>query len=137
MSFLGFVQSLKGIRWWVDTIVFSGGEPLLNKNLGVMLTYARDYGIKTIVATNAQFLEGRLDSLIMDPPDKLIVAYEPPSKGFKDQSDNIRFLKEARVSGKPEIILRMVVTKKNVHKIDEFKKIANEIADSWDLKSLG
>ena len=131
-----FAKITRDIYWWVDRIVFSGGEPLLNKDLGLMLSYARSYKVKTIVVTNAQFIKDRLSDLIASPPDQLIIAYEPPSEKYKDQSEHIKYLKENRY-GLPEIILRMVLTKKNVDRVDEFKRTAKEIADHGELKSFG
>lgn len=48
-----------GMRW----ITFSGGEPLLRKDLGRIVDHAKEMGIVTFVSTNGWLLPKRIDDL--------------------------------------------------------------------------
>ena len=136
MRFDEFKKIIDDISWWCYRIVFSGGEPLLNRELWRMLDYAREKNIETTVATNAQFIKNNVINLTTHPPDKLIVAWEHASKTYKFPVDDIKKIKSLRRK-KPEIILRKVLTKQNIDRFHEFYMIAKDVADYTEVKALG
>lgn len=61
-------------------IAFTGGEPLLNKDLFRMTAEARRRGFIVSIVTNGLLLEERLSELLGAPPDLLAVSYYPDAR---------------------------------------------------------
>jgi len=153
MEFEEFKKIIDDIAFFTTDIQFSGGEPLLNKDIFRMFRYAREKNIYTVLATNAQLLGYRnnLEDIMENPPDKMLIAYESVDKETyeairrKGKHDvlvnNIQALieeKKRRKQKYPIIILQMVLTKKNMHQVELFWKSVKALgADYGSVKALG
>ncbi|MCB9249236.1 MAG: radical SAM protein [Ignavibacteriales bacterium] len=76
--------SFENFKNWIDQIKTTGfyvqlyfqGEPFINKDLPKMLNYAREQNVYTSISTNGLLLnEKNIDTLLENPPDKLIFFY--------------------------------------------------------------
>jgi len=127
------------------------GEPLLNKDIFKMVRYASDKGMCVSMLTNGVLLNadarnGVLDSglnfmaISMDGASKHTYESIRIGASFETLVDNIRlFVKERnhRRLSYPSIDLQMVVTQKNIHEVDAFKKLARDLGvERAYLKSL-
>lgn len=128
------------------------GEPLMNKEVHKMFKYASDKRMLTSLFTNATFLtDENIDKLLDSGLSRIFTAfesfnkeiYEGTKKGakFDVTRKNIEKLikkKEGRGQKFPQIIIRMVVTKKNANEVDDFIKHVKEMgADAAAIKPLG
>lgn len=118
-------------------ILWSWGEPLLNKDLPKMAAYAREKGILTVSSTNLNRLTPELAAeLVTDGPDALIIALDgttPEShEKYREGSDynqiiyNTKMLvrmKEEKHSARPLLNLRMVVSSENEDQMDDFREL--------------
>jgi len=125
------------------------GEPLLNRNLPQMISYAREMGVFTTVSTNAFSLDEEIaDALIDSRLDYCIVSvdgaseetyamYRSPGK-FARVVENIATLtkrKRARRSVTPFVNIQFIVMRGNEHEIPAMRKLAHELgADKLSLK---
>jgi radical SAM protein with 4Fe4S-binding SPASM domain len=153
MDFDEFKKIIDDIAFFTTNLQFSGGEPLLNKDIFRMFRYAREKNIHTMLFSNAQLIgyKDNLQRLLDDPPDGVLLAYESIDKETyetirkKGKHDvlvnNIRMLIEEKKKRKqrfPVVTLQMVLTKKNLHQIDLFWKSARAFgADYGSVKALG
>lgn len=153
MEFDEFKKIIDDIAFFTTDIQFSGGEPLLNKDIFKMLKYSRERNIFTLLATNAQLVgySNNLEHIMEDPPDKMLISYESIEKEtyetirrkgkFNILMENINNLieeKKRRKQKRPIIILQMVLTKKNMHQLDMFWYSVKELgADYGSVKALG
>jgi len=153
MDFEEFRKIINDIAYFTTDIQFSGGEPLLNRDIFKMFSYCREKNIYTLLATNAQLLGNgnNLQDILANPPDNIVIAYESVDKetyetirrrGKHDVLvNNIKMLiEEKKKSGQkyPIILLRMVLTKKNMHQVDLFWKSVKALgADYGAVKAVG
>ena len=127
------------------------GEPLLNKEIFTMIRYAADKGMLVSMLTNGILLnanarKGVLDSglhfmaISMDGATKETYEAIRIGASFERLVENIRLLvKERNLRGQesPSIDLQMVVTKRNIHEIDAFERLARDLGvERAYLKSL-
>ena len=114
------------------------GEPLLNKDLPIMIREAHEAGLYTIVSTNAQALtESMAEALVTSGLDRIIVSMD----GLTDESYNayrvggslekckeaLRFLRNSKsrhleISKSPIIELQCLRLKSNEHEWAQFKR---------------
>jgi len=153
MSFEEFKKIIDDIYFFTTDIQFSGGEPLINKDIFKMFAYARERNIYTLLATNGQLLSHRnnLENIIKYPPDRVLLSYEALDKStyetirvkgnYEVLLRNIKnLIKSKKESGNiyPLIILQMVLTKKNMHMEEGFWKVVKKLgADYGSIKALG
>lgn len=153
LKFEEFKKIIDDMSPFVTNIQFSGGEPILNKEIFEMLGYARKKNIWTLFPTNVQLLGYRenLEQLLDSPPDELLIAYEATDKetyeeirqkgDYEKLYNNVAaIVKEKKRRGQyyPIITLQMVVTKKNYHLKEDLYRVAKEIGvDRAGAKSLG
>lgn len=158
MSFEEFKKIIDDIAWFTTDIQFSGGEPIMNKDLFKMLDYCREKTINTLLATNGILLsyKNNTNDLLEHPPNKIMLSYESPDKAvyelirkkanskdgdFEMLFNNIKnIIDKKKESGKvlPVIMLQMVLTKKNVGQVKEFWKSVKDLgADYGSVKALG
>ena len=62
----------------LQVVLYDEGEPLLNKNIWEMISYAHNSRIRTVVSTNLSFMmtDDQIDSLLLSGLDYLIVALD-------------------------------------------------------------
>lgn len=153
LEFKEFKKIIDDMSPFVTNIQFSGGEPILNKEIFEMLAYARKKNIWTLLPTNIQLLGYRdnLENLLDSPPDELLIAYEATDKdtyekirkkGDYDKLYNnvVSIVEEKKRRGQyyPIITLQMVITRKNQHLKDELYRVGKEIGvDRVGAKALG
>jgi MoaA/NifB/PqqE/SkfB family radical SAM enzyme len=118
-------QNLKDMkRLGVDVIDFTGGEPLLHRQLPELLKIAKDLGFITTVTTNAllypklaEKLKGLIDMLhfSLDSP---IASEHDASRGVKLFDKFLESIEVAKNLGeKPDILF--TVFSHNIHQIEE------------------
>jgi MoaA/NifB/PqqE/SkfB family radical SAM enzyme len=118
-------QNLKDLkRLGVQVIDFTGGEPLLHRELPQFLDYAKELGFITTVTTNAllypkmaERLKGKIDMLhfSLDSP---IESEHNESRGvalFKQFTESIEIAK--KLGERPDILF--TVFSHNIHQIEE------------------
>src|SRR3989338_10550250 len=128
------------------------GEPFLNPQAGKIIRHATSRGMHVIVSSNCMLLtekvaeevvDARLDELIVSADGASKQSSEAMRKGstFETVVKNIKFLsdlKRRKGVSKPQIIMQVIVSKKNEHEIEAFKQLAREVgADRCEFKSLG
>jgi radical SAM protein with 4Fe4S-binding SPASM domain len=86
LSFANFVRFFDSLpRVPRVLVLYHGGEPLLNKELELMISYAKDNGVdKVVFNTNASLLNSKRD---LSKVDELRVSFDGDSA---EQNDNIR-----------------------------------------------
>ena len=120
---------------WVIQFYFQG-EPLLNKELPLMIREAHDAGLYTIVSTNAQAMTPDMaHALVTAGLDRIIISMD----GLTDESYNayrigaslektkaaLRYLHESKIKNqKSKILIELQVLrlKSNEHEWSEFKR---------------
>lgn len=128
------------------------GEPLLNKDLPLMIREAHDAGLYTIVSTNAQALTETLASRLVDAGlDRIIISMD----GLTDETYNayrvggslektkaaMRYLKDSKsrhleISRSPIIELQVLRLKTNEHEWQAFKRVYKSLgADRLTFKT--
>ena len=139
---------------WVIQFYFQG-EPLLNKDLPIMIREAHDAGLYTIVSTNAQAMTPELaTALVASGLDRIIVSMD----GLSDASYNayriggslektkaaLRWLRQSKEksqqlkakSQKPIVELQCLRLKSNEHEWSELKRVYKSLgADRLTLKT--
>ena len=125
VNFDNVKQNLKDIkRLGVQVIDFTGGEPLLHRELPQFLDYAKELGFITTVTTNAllypkmaEKLKGKIDMLhfSLDSP---VESEHNESRGvalFKQFLESIEIAK--KIGERPDILF--TVFSHNIHQIEE------------------
>lgn len=152
LSFAEFKKLIDETQHFCSRINFSlFGEPLANPELSRMITYASKKGIFTVVFTNAtlitrdimhQLLESGLNRMIISFESFEKNLYESTKCGAKQKQTEqiVRDFVQTRNKHhlkKPQIMLRVVLTQKNVHAIDTFIKKAKMMhVDAVSFKPL-
>ena len=134
LSFADFARIFAQITPFVTHIEFTGGEPLLNADIGTMVRLCNDRCVKTVIATNAKLLdEQRIDMLLTNSPSELLIAYESGHVDAYERHrrggdlgllvNNIKgFVEERNRRGQnfPRLKLQTVVSRETVSHMDEF-----------------
>lgn len=127
------------------------GEPLLHKDLGLMIRYAKEKGMYVFISTNAVTLtEGKAGELRDSGLDFLMIGFDGATKetyekmrrgaDFGNICNNISTivnLKRRRKSLLPHICLQFIVSSINSHELLAAKRLSKRLgADSFIEKSL-
>lgn len=155
-GFLTFYNFKKVIDEIGDYIIhlrlWNWGEPLLNKDIFRIISYAKKKEIFTNLSTNSHFLNKEIaKKLIKSKLDELIISldgaseetYKEYRKGgdFKKVIDSIKFLvnEKNRLNKKlPYINLQFIIMKHNEKEIDKIKNLAKKInVDELSFKTVG
>ena len=111
-------------------ISFTGGEPLMRKDLPEMVNYARGKGLFVSVATNGTYVPKKLErlkgvnsfNLTLDGPEEIHDSQR--GKGnFQSVLVAVRAIKEAGIP----VYLNTVLTKNNAEKLEEVIEIAQKL----------
>ncbi len=134
------------IRMW------NWGEPLLNKDVFDMISYAKKKKIFVNLSTNSNFLTQEIAGRLIDSElDELIISLDGASEktykkyrkngNFSDVINSIQFLvrEKKRLNKKiPYIKLQFIIMKHNEHEIDKIKFLAQKIGvDELAFKTVG
>ena len=142
MKYDDFVNIFLQIQSFATHIEFTGGEPLLNKDIYKMIALCSEAKIKTTIATNAKLLSAqKITSLLDAPPSSLLIAYEAGQVEAYEQhrvggsldllEHNIKgFIQERTRRGLayPRVQLQTVVSRKTVPYMDSFWRDAEQLA---------
>lgn len=128
------IPSLKGIA------LFFKGEPLLNKELFQMVSYAESKNIKTAISTNSTLLHERAEAILQSGLSKIQVCLDGLSQETLQQYrkgadcnvviqgiERLCNLKRQRGSSHPRIILRFLVFRHNENEIDDVINLAKNL----------
>jgi len=153
MDFKDFKKLVDDTAFFLKQLNFSGGEPLLNKDVFKMFAYARKRGIFTYLFSNSQLLsrDNGIQKIIDNPPDQICIAFDALEKDvyettrrkgdFDKLKENIvKLIDMKKKSGNkyPIIELQMVLTKKTLKMEKDYWKITKELgADIAQIKPLG
>ncbi len=137
MSFDLYKRIIDGIAGKVhDVNLFHRGEPLLNKNIIPMITYAKKRGVKTRIHTNATLLDKKLDrKMILAGLDFISFSFDGytsetyernrPGARFNKSLNNIieflRIKKQLKVK-KPYTVIQVILNASELSK----KKLAKQ-----------
>ncbi len=114
-----------GGRW----ITFGGGEPLLRRDLGELIVYAKSLGFQVFVSTNGHFVPERIEDL--RPVDNLNFSLDGPRevhdavRGSGAFEDTLRAVHAAREAGLP-FSFQCVLARHNLACIEDTLAIAHE-----------
>lgn len=114
-----------GCRW----ITFGGGEPLLRRDLGELIAYAKAKGFQVFVSTNGHFVPDRLDDLRQ--VDNLNFSLDGPReihdavRGAGAFQDTLRAVQAVRDAGLP-FSFQNVLARHNLGSIEAALDIARE-----------
>lgn len=96
LSYEDFVRLFLQIQPFTTHIEFTGGEPLLNRDLSEMIALCNDAKIKTTIATNAKLLtSANVEKILTNAPSILLIAYE---------SGQVEAYEHHRVGGNLEVL---------------------------------
>ncbi len=117
----------------VETVVFTGGEPLLRKHIFELAAYAKEKGISPSLLTNGTLIDREKAVCIADSFDGVIVSIDSwveaeyarlrPGAPLQQVWDGVRYLNEAGVES---LAIRPVITSLNLASLPGFPKIAKE-----------
>ncbi|MGA1840875.1 MAG: radical SAM/SPASM domain-containing protein [bacterium] len=94
MSFSLFKKIIKESEKYLETVLlFHCGEPLLHPQIGDMIGYAKEKGIKTILFTNVTLLsEDKAHELLKNQLDMLVMSFDGGDKSsFEDLRKGAQF----------------------------------------------
>ncbi len=120
------------------TLVLSGGEPLLVKDIKKILKFARNLGIKTVLQSNGILLKRKLNSfapyinwisLSLDGYNEQTNATMRSSKQLRATIEVLPLIKKHNI----KIKLGTVVTKKNYKNIKDIGKLIQPYVTIWKL----
>ncbi|MBM3251211.1 MAG: radical SAM protein [Candidatus Omnitrophica bacterium] len=143
MEFCLFKKIFDDLEDYLSCInLYSWGEPLLNKDLIKMITYAKDInkGIRITTSTNLNITNKEmLKGLVVSGIDEIIVSCDGASEAsyskyrvggdFKLVMDNLRYLAQTKTAfkAKTAVIWNFLVFRHNEHEIEMARKTAQAI----------
>lgn len=120
------------------TLVLSGGEPLLVKDIKKILKFAKQSGIKTVLQSNGILLKNKLNSLApyidwislsLDGHNEETNAIMRGAEQFRATIETLPFIKKRNI----KIKVGTVVTKKNYKNIKDIGKLIQLYVTTWKL----
>jgi len=151
MTYDDFLKIWRYMEPFTTEVEFTGGEPLLNKDVFSMIAEARRTDVFTTLTTNAQLLDQKTCNKILDAaPSRILIAYDGVDADtyeslrvkadFGCLKNNIKYLcsqKRERALEYPKVDLQMVVNRRNVDDIISYWQDAVDLgADCALLKPL-
>ncbi len=142
INFEAFTKTVDELKSTLFHLIFYfQGEPLLNKKLPEMITYAHQSGIFTSTSTNGQLINSAIaKALVQSGLDKIIISidgvnqevYQKYRKGGRlelalEGITHLNFWKNELKSKTPFVEIQMVVFKTNEHQIGEMKILAKKM----------
>lgn len=152
MSFRTFKKIIDELGKYLYSVdLFNWGEPLLNKEVYEMVSYANKKNIWTNISTNFnQFDQGGAKEMILSGLDHLVISLDGASPetycayrvggNFNKVIDNIKLLaktKEELQSKKPILEWQFLPMKHNEHEIAKAKAMAAQLGvDEFTLRPM-
>ncbi len=133
-------------KYLVNIILHFQGEPLLHKQFGEMIRYARENNIHTEFSTNGQLLSENIDIIKSSKPDKIIVSLDGITQEtynkYRVNGDinkvfnSLEELSKLKRKDRPFIELQFLVFSHNEREIPNLRKIKSQYKiDKLSLKS--
>jgi len=130
----------------INLILHFQGEPLLHKQIGEMISYARKKRIYTELSTNANLLPAVFDSLKNSMPDKIIISLDGLNQETYNKYrvngeistvfDALKLLSQMPKKQRPFVEVQFLVFSHNEDKILNLKKIKSQYRiDKLSLKT--
>lgn len=123
-------------------IIFTGGEPLMRKDVFELVRYARDKGLRCVMAPNGTLITPEIAqemkesgiarcSISIDAPEaESHDLFRGVPGAFKAALQGIEYLKEAGI----EFQINTTVTKNNIHSFKDTFKLAEDLGSSaWHI----
>lgn len=115
----------------VKDVIFTGGEPLLRKDVCKLAAYARNRGVSTTLMTNGTLIDQNLAKDILKSFDSVIISLDScvkqenellrPGAPFEKVIEGIQHLVR---EGMNSLVIRPVITKINLASLPQFPKFA-------------
>lgn len=126
----------------IDTVRFTGGEPLLRKDIFVLARHAKSLGMNVLLNSNGTLIDRNAASKIGIHVDNLLISlnsFSPESEirlggtaeYFRRRMDALRAVRKTGID-----ILRAgtIATPENIRHLDDFIAIVQDIGlDHWEL----
>ncbi len=126
----------------IKIVRFTGGEPLLRKDIFELTEYAKSKGLKVFLNTNgslvtadaARKLKGMVDSVLIPiesycPEDEALATGNP--NALLQKINAVKFLKKAKI---PTVRVGTVALRKNILNLEKLAKFILVLpADEWEL----
>lgn len=151
MTYEDFMKIWKYMEVFTTELEFTGGEPLLNKEVFAMIRETKKTGVYSTLTTNAQLLNKKLcEDILEAQPSRILIAFDSVRaenyesarvKGkFERLRENVIHLSQRKHEMGlefPEINIQMVVSKKNKDEIEQFWREAVAMnVDSASIKPI-
>jgi len=128
----------------------TGGETLLRKDLPEIIRESKKYGMFVNVNTNGALLAKKAKRLVESGLDTLIISLDSDKPEIHDTAREIPKLTESIFRGieavrevqkqngtnKPEIILRMIISKQNYESIDNYIEKFQHLVDKISIQPI-
>ncbi len=122
-------------------IRFTGGEPLLHKNIIEFLIKAKQIGVKTSIITNGYLLPRYADKLIDSNLDECIISLDGSCSNIHDSLRNFKGCFDNIIKGinklkSNNIVIRIntVVSGKNIHDLSNMYDLLVSLGvDQWSI----
>jgi MoaA/NifB/PqqE/SkfB family radical SAM enzyme len=131
-----------GIRAGVTSLIITGGEPFLHKDLFDVTKYATERGLDTCITTNGSMITDNIEEIISSGVNTLSVSLD----GFGEVHDEIRHRKglfenvkrgiEELRKTECSVALNFVLTKRNISDLEKlyaWSKERNIFFDFWPV----
>lgn len=152
LDFSDFKNIIDDVNSFCAEIFLSGcGEPMLNSDIFKMIEYAKKKHIHVGMTTNGSALtKNNAKQLIKSKPDKIIISLDAAEENayntmrvggnFDQVIKGIKNLTREKIKNNQkatQIVLQMIITKKNEHQLNDFIQLAKELeVDLVSFKSL-
>ena len=151
MSIEHFKHIIDTLPWSVRLVeLYLLGEPLMAKDIFLMIKYARSKGLLVRISTNASYLEKFTNQILESGLSQMIVsvdgATEETYKQYRIGGDFPKviqgikhFMEEKKKMGvqDPQVIFQFIVMKHNEHEIEAVKELAKKLGvDHLQLKRV-
>lgn len=126
-TWIGIIENLKNIG--VNSFIFTGGEPLIRKDLVEILKSTKEENLRYTLLTNGTMLLDRFDELmpyldfVILSLDSLDLETNSASRGKTGFDNIIKLLDEFSKKAPGKIQVRAVINKNNRNQIKEFNSV--------------
>ncbi len=124
----------------ITTISVTGGEPLLRKDCGEVISYIKKKGCIAALATNGWFLKERLRSGELNDLEYVMVSLDSVNPERHDEYRGAKGSWERAVEGIKEArsrhlttIISSVITPENFHEMEGLAKLARELGCAIEI----
>ncbi len=140
-----YIIFLKDIAdYGVKKVQFTGGEPLLNKDIYELLITAKDFGLSTMMVTNGTLISDKNVELLVKNLDTIYISVDAPNEeqhdrirgvagAFKKTTNGIKLLVDTRnkYSLKTRIIVCSTIVPDGIHDPEDMLNLIKELGADW------